>query len=414
MSKFALNVIRGACQIATADASFALNPNQVNFIVPGYEISPGSLCGNEIGFAVSYGSGYWLHTSSIASSYPGIGTIRAFNSSIDLLKYNDGSFVFGGTFSPGTGDQRIKFSNNGNDDATAEWAARLKAHWSLADVGGSFAAHPGVHGVWGDDCLWWDPFMFWRTEHGGVNAVGANYDDGLVRNFQKLRTLLGEDVLLAGNGGVAPCSGWGSYYGTIAAGACLSIDGGMFENQSNDLMSPTGWDTWTPRFDTWIKAKSTNNRQRYGIVTIYGGTGGLGHAPTSAEKRVALAWACIGGIHLWMTNTSSWDDVVTPGGQFSIPEMGFDATYPKGWLGQPLTDPVRVGSGLWRRTFSEGIVYANTTFSNWSVDSRTVPAQDALFVKEHQVGVVPIQRLQGTGLSGTGLAGTRISGTRIS
>ena len=58
-SHFALNVVRG-CNPSVADRSIALNPKQVNFIVPGMTI-PGSQadCGAETGFAVTYGNGYW-------------------------------------------------------------------------------------------------------------------------------------------------------------------------------------------------------------------------------------------------------------------------------------------------------------------------------------------------------------------
>jgi hypothetical protein len=61
--------------------------------------------------------------------------------------------------------------------------------------------------------------------------------------------------------------------------------------------------------------------------------------------------------------------------------MGDNATYPRGWLGQPTTGPTKIASGQWKRTFTGGVVYANATDATWNVDGVSVPARNALFVK---------------------------------
>jgi hypothetical protein len=61
--------------------------------------------------------------------------------------------------------------------------------------------------------------------------------------------------------------------------------------------------------------------------------------------------------------------------------MGESADYPRGWLGQPTSDPIRVDRGKWKRTFTGGTVYANLTDATWNAEGVSVPARDALFVK---------------------------------
>ena len=81
---FQINVIYG-CNPGMADKSFALNPKQVNLIVPTIPSrqtgSPqAELWRYQYRFRVSYGS-YATLTSPIVSPYPGIGTIRAYDAS---------------------------------------------------------------------------------------------------------------------------------------------------------------------------------------------------------------------------------------------------------------------------------------------------------------------------------------------
>jgi hypothetical protein len=91
--------------------------------------------------------------------------------------------------------------------------------------------------------------------------------------------------------------------------------------------------------------------------------------------------ATIGGIHLWAVHDGDWDTTVVPGGQFGIPEMGDNAAYARGWLGQPTSDPTRIAFGKWKRSFSGGSVYANLTDAAWRTDGVSVPPRNALFVK---------------------------------
>jgi hypothetical protein len=376
---FALNIVRG-CNPSVADRSFRLNPKQVNLIVPGTSISSASPseCGAEDGFAVTYGSGYWNDSSAIVSPYPGIGTIRPFRTD-DIARYKDDSRAFSDD-SP-----VLNMFSSGNDDATAEWAARLKAHWTLADLGGAQRKHPGVQGVWGDNFLWFNGLSGQKSAGGSSfgDLDGRAWDDGLVRNSQQLRALLGPDMLLGGNGAPWACSGEVDYAGDIPDGECTAADVGMWEDTSSDIYSASGWDARIPQFDKWIKARLTTGRARYGVMVEYGtrGTGNLGHPLTTTDERLGLAMATIGGIHLWAVHDGNWSTTVVPGGQFSIPEMGDNPAYPRGWLGQPTSEPVRVSLGRWKRTFSGGSVYANVADTTWRTDRVSVPPRNALFVK---------------------------------
>ena len=376
---FALNVVRG-CNPEVADRSIALNPKQVNFIVPGTTVSSRSPtdCGAENGFAVTYGSGYSSHSSAIVSPYRGIGTIRPFSDN-DAALYEDGTRAFS------ENDPVLNMFSSGNDNATAEWAARLKAHWTLADLNGSLRKHRGVQGIWGDNFLWFKGVTQQKSSEGSSfgDLDGRAWDDGLVRNFEKLRALLGPNMLLGGNGAPWACSGSVDYAGDIPNGDCTAADAGMWEDTSSDIYSPSGWDARIPQFDRWIKAGARQGRAKYGVMVEYGtaGTGNLGHPLTPTDERLGLAMATIGGIHLWAVHDGDWDSTVVPGGQFGIPEMGDNAAYARGWLGQPTSDPTRIAFGKWKRSFSGGSVYANLTDAAWRTDGVSVPPRNALFVK---------------------------------
>ena len=313
------------------------------------------------------------------SPRPGIGTIRPFNSDKDIAHYEDGARAFSDD------DWVLNMFSSGNEDATAEWAARLKAHWTLADLGGSLTKHPGVQGVWGDNFLWWNRNFDSARSPGGkpLEGTAAQWDDGLVRNHETLRALLGPNFLLGGNGAGWACSGYTRYYGTIPDGGCTVADAGMWEDAGRFVYDAAGWDRYIPYFDGWIKSGMAEGRQKYGIMAEYGtcGSGNLGHPLTPTDERLGLAMATIGGIDLWAVHDCDWGSTVVPGGQFSIPEMGDNAHYSRGWLGQATSDPIRVASGKWTRSFTGGHVYANLTNATWSVDGASVPARDALFVK---------------------------------
>jgi hypothetical protein len=376
---FALNVVRG-CNPTVADRSFRLNPKQVNFIVPGTTVpAKASVCGDEDGLAVTYGNGYWKDSSVIRSPYRGIGTIRAFNGDEDIAHYEDGTRAFS------DGDWVLNMFSSGSRNSTAEWAARLKAHWTLADLGGSSKQHPGVQGVWGDNFLWWNPSFDKADSSDGSPLAGsaAQWNDGLVRNHRTLQALLGPDFLLGGNGAAWACSGYVSHDGTSRDGACTAADAGMWEDAGALVYDAAGWDRYIPYFDEWIKAGVAEGRQKYGVMAQFGtcGVGNLGHPLTPTDERLGLAMATIGGIDLWAVHDCDWESTVVPGGQFSIPEMGDSSDYPRGWLGQATSDPIRVDLGMWKRTFTGGSVYANLTSATWNVGGVTVPARDALFVK---------------------------------
>jgi len=378
-SHFALNVVRG-CNPGVADQSIQLNPRQVNFIVPGTTAgADATACGNEDGLAVTYGNGYWNDSSVIRSPYRGIGTIRAFSREDDVARYENGAPAFSDD------DWVLNLFSSKGPGSTAEWAARLKAHWTLADLGGSLKKHPGVQGVWGDNFLWWNPNFDRAASREGspLSGTAAQWNDGLVRNHQTLRALLGPDFLLGGNGAGWACSGYVPYDATVRNGDCTAADAAMWEDAGGFVYDAAAWDRYIPYFDDWIKAGDAEGRQKYGIMAEFGtcGVGSLGHPLTPTDERLGLAMATIGGIDLWAVHDCDWDSTIVPGGQFSIPEMGDSPGYPRGWLGQPTSGPSRVDSGRWKRTFTGGTVYANLTGETWSDGDVSVPAHDARFVK---------------------------------
>ena len=378
-ARFALNVVRG-CNPTVADRSIRLNPRQVNFIVPGTTVpAKGSVCGDEDGLAVTYGNGYWNDSSVIRSPYPGIGTIRAFNGDKDIAHFEDGARAFSDR------DWVLNMFSSGSRDSTAEWAARLKAHWALADLGGSLKRHPGIQGVWGDNFLWWNRNFENADSVDGSSLAGtaAQWNDGLVRNHRTLRVLLGPDFLLGGNGAGWACSGYVRYQGAFPDAGCTTADAAMWEDAGAFVYDAAGWDRYIPYFDDWINAGAAEGRQKYGIMAEFGtcGFGNLGHPLTPTDERLGLAMATIGGIDLWAVHDCDWESTVVPGGQFSIPEMGDGPGHARGWLGQPTSRPTRVDLGKWKRSFTGGTVYANLTGETWKDGRASVPARDAQFVK---------------------------------
>jgi len=200
--------------------------------------------------------------------------------------------------------------SSGSDSSTAEWAARLKAHWTFANLGGRLAKHPGIQGVWGDNFLWWNRNFDNARSSGGSPLEGdaTRWDDGLVRNHQKLRDLLGPNFLLGGNGAGWACSGYTRYYGTIRNGGCTAADAAMWEDAGRYIYDAAGWDRYVPYFTDWIEAGSSEGRQKYGIMAEYGtcGFGNLGHPLTPGDLRLGLAMATIGGIDLWAVHDCDW------------------------------------------------------------------------------------------------------------
>ena len=118
------------CNPGVADKSYALNPKQVNFIIPTIPVSPdgvaaGPNCGAAgTGFAVSYGA-YASITSPIASPYPGIGTIRAWSGAACPLG-DYACFIDGTRIAP----ELLNFASSD----TADWAAKVRAHFYLKDL----------------------------------------------------------------------------------------------------------------------------------------------------------------------------------------------------------------------------------------------------------------------------------------
>ena len=343
---------------------------------------PSPDCGNEWGFAVTYGSGYQHHNRRLVSRHSGIGTIRPFNAAAceDVACYADGTRMYSET------NWVLNMASFGRHDSTAEWAARLRAHWYLEDLGSDPSKHPGVHGIWGDNFTWYSPYFDANRSPEGAQpaATGQQWDDGAIRNQIELRSLLGPDALLGANGLGSACGFGDTYEGSAPGAECTLGDATMWEGYGSAyyLENPSNFDDAIEQFGRWMKVRA-QGRTKYGIMAEYGtcGTNNLGRPLTAQDKRIGLALATIGGIHLWAVQECGWETTVVPGGQFSIPEMGGNATYPRGWLGQPASDPTKIDSGQWKRTFTGGTVYANATDENWSVEGVSVPPRDAVFRK---------------------------------
>jgi hypothetical protein len=384
-SHFQLNGFRG-CNPHAADQSFALNPQQVNFIVPGMSVSPDGIapgpgCGAEAGFAVTYGSGYNAIASPIVSPYPGIGSIRAVNMAACPL----GNYA---CFADNTRITSPDVLNMASID-TAEWAASVRAHFYRKDL--STGSHPGVHGIWGDNFAWWGPYFKSRRSAGGSAPLGPAqaWDDGSIANVSELHSLL-PDALLGANGAGLACGFGNVYVGSVPGKDCTGAgDTTLWEGYGgyHYVHDPASFDSAIAQFQRWLSTPADDGHPKRGLLNVFGisGQNALGHVLTPQDQRLELAYACIGGLYAWIVNGDGWGTTAIPGtpagSNFAIPEMGDSAAYPRGWLGLPTGAAVKVASGEWKRTFSGGTVYANATARAWSVDGYTVPAQDGLFVK---------------------------------
>jgi hypothetical protein len=381
---FQLNVVLG-CNPGVADKSYALNPKQLNFIIPTIPVSPdgvraGPNCGAAgTGFAVSYGA-YASITSPIVSPYPGIGTIRAVNQAACPLG-DYACFIDGTRYTP----ESLNFASSDS----ADWGAKVRAHFYQKDL--STGSHPGVHGIWGDNFFWWSPYFKARRSAGGSAPLGPGqaWDDGAVANVSKLHSLL-PNVLLAANGAGSACGFGDVYIGSVPGKDCTGAgDTTLWEGYGgyHYVHDPATFDSAIAQFQRWLSTPADDGHPKRGMLNVFGLThlNALGHVLTPQDQRLELAYACIGGLYVWIVNAGNWDTTAIPGtpagSNFAIPEMGDSAAYPRGWLGLPSGAAVRVAAGKWKRTFSGGTVYANASSSAWSVDGHTVPAQDGLFVK---------------------------------
>ena len=389
LKHFQMNILRG-CYPHAADLSYALNPNQVNFIVPGTSVSPdgiaqGPSCGAEPGFAVTYGSGYPSLTTSIASPYPGIGTIRPYDTSACMG--GDTMCTTAGTkISLGNG-VFLDWTNFTNSNAplldTSTWGAKVRAHFYQKDL--STGSHPGVHGIWGDNFTWSEPYF--QDDHEGTDT---QMDDGAIRNAQVLNSLLPAGTLQGANGQGMSCGFGDVYAGSVPGKDCTGVgDNTAWDGYGGyvNIHNPTRFDAKFAEFDRWLNSPSGDGRPKRGFINVYGltGTNAVGHILTAQDQRMNLAFACIGGVYLWAVNGDNWNTTAIPGNasgtNFAIPEMGDTATFPRGWLGLPTGPATKISSGQWKRVFTGGIVYANAVNAAWSIDGRTVPAWDGLFVK---------------------------------
>jgi hypothetical protein len=384
---FQMNVMRG-CNPGNADKSFALNPKQVNFVVPGKLISsdgvaPATGCPTAgTDFAVSFG-GYDSLTSPIVSPYPGIGTIRAF----------DGAACPNGDYSCFTDNTRITAGGQVLDFTstdTADWGAKVRAHFYQEQL--KTGSHPGVMGIFGDYFIWSRPYFDAMRSAGGAAPAGSDQarDDGAIENATKLSQLL-PGKLMGANGAGSACGFGDTYQGSVAGAECSSVgDTTMFENYiaNNVLTDPARFDSDEAQIVRWLSTPANDGNPKRAIITGCGlgpCSSPLGHVYSAREQRESLALADLTGAYLWVVNGNGWNTSAIPGtasgANFAIPEMGDTAAFPRGWLGQPAGSAQKFASGQWKRVFSGGIVYANATMSAWSIDGRTVPARDGLFVR---------------------------------
>jgi len=380
MSHFQMNVGRG-CNPHALDVSYASNSRQVNYTVPGKGISPdgiavGPNCGvGGTDFAITYG-GYSTLTSPISSPFPGIGTIRAY----------DNSACPGGDQGCDTANARLPINldwSNASSIDTATWAAKVRAHFYQAQL--ATGPHPGIQGVFGDNFVWAEPYF--TDAHEGTDT---QWDDGAVRNASVLNSLLPSGTLQGGNGVMISCGFGDTYTGSVPGADCTRVgDTSLYEGVGGyvNVHNPARIDGIITQFQRWLSTPADDGNPKRAIWNVYGtsGTNNLGHVLTPQDQRIELAFASVAGAYLWAVNNASWDTTAIPGtasgASYAIPEMGDTATYPRGWLGSPSGPATKVASGQYKRVFSGGIVYANAASTPWSIDGRTVPAQDGLFVK---------------------------------
>ena len=363
-----------------ADKSYALNPKQVNFIVPGMPVSPDGCpgpCG--AGRASPSPTGLRLDHKPDREPVP--------RHRHDPRLERCGCPLVLACFADGTRITRPVLNMASVD--SAEWAAKVRAHFYLKDL--STGSHPGVHGIWGDNFAWWGPYFKDRRSAGGSAPLGEAqaWDDGAVANVTKLHSLV-PDALLGANGAGSACGFGDTYVGSVPGKDCTGAgDTTLWEGYGGYryVHDPAPFDSAIAQFQRWLSTPADDGHPKRGLLNVYGITGqnALGHLLTPQDQRLELAYACIGGLYAWIVNGDGWGTTAIPGtptgSNFAIPEMGDSAAYPRGWLGLPTGAAVKLASGRWKRTFSGGTVYANASSSAWSVDGHTVPAQDGLFVK---------------------------------
>ena len=320
-SHFQLNGFQG-CNPHTADVSYGLNPNQVNFIIPTNTISPdgvaaGPNCGGfDTGFAVSYGA-YHLLTSSISSPYPGIGTIRPY----------DASPCLGGDEACFTDGARMPENLDWSNGSTPDWAAEVRAHFYQQDL--STGSHPGIQGIWGDNFVWYSPYFQDLRSPGGAPPKGTPqaWDDGSIENVTKLHALV-PNALLAANGSGIACGFGDVYHGSVAGKECTGAgDTGMWEGYGGDYYThnPAHFDAAIAEFQRWLTTPADDGHPKRGVMNVYGtaGLNNLGRVLTAQDQRLELAFACIGGVYAWLVNGDDWGTTAIPGtpagSNFAIP-----------------------------------------------------------------------------------------------
>lgn len=401
LARYDLAITRGVTgEDAYAADAYARNPRIVNLIVPYISQKPTTYAGT--GFSAIDG-GYSMITAPLTDD-PVVGTVRAFSGN-DLLKnldgtihrYGDGAYCSAGSDAQGTVTLLARHLGD-----TAVWSARARAYFARK---GGLGTKPYIFGIFGDNDLWSNAdYAFGSQPAAGCTAAQvqsavyyaspgsatakAAWDDGVVRHYDELRRIL-PGKLYGGNGSEAVAADPSLYKGTIAGGQMRGGNVSIIEAFTGRIKA-WGTQSAADRTDGFIRQSSRfldlklqDGKQRYLILNpgnIQTASADLG----PAEGRLTLAVATVIGAHYWPyrgplgTFTNTFD--------YTAPELGshFDPTSPyggRGWLGQPTGAAVRVAAGVWKRAFQYGSVILNSSTATVTVDGRSVPPGDAVFVR---------------------------------
>jgi len=355
LARFDWVVTSGTCT-AFLDRVHARNRSLLGMIQPA---RPGQL------FAASYG-GYDRVLSPLR--HPAIGPIRGFRSG-DWLHNTDGS-----THRMGT----VNVLNLLSTD-TALWSADVAAYWARRN-GALSRKHPGVMGVWGDNDFWsHQAYAFIGTplDPKAVGAATASANQAVWdQNFIARHNRLARDLpgmVIGGNDISSYSADPAAYKGTVAKGWLLPgiSSAGMREcaDRYLGLYKASGVDRLITAAQRFLAGKRLDGKQRYVMLNNC-------NATSTQINEYSLAVATIGGFYYWPYTQSGWwgsTTTIAP----TIPDYTRHGA--RHWLGFPTAAPQKLASGLWKRTFQHGVVYANMTGATQTVDGRTLEDKTGLF-----------------------------------
>ena len=266
-----------------------------------------------------------------------------------------------------------------SSNETALWSADIAAYWAKQD-GALSRMHSGVMGVWGDNDLWSDQTYAFKGTPLDPDAVGsasananrAAWDTNYVAHHDRLANDL-PGMIIGGNDISSYSADPAAYRGNVRNGWLLPgiSSAGMREcaDRYFGLYTASGLDGLIVAAQRFLGGKRLDGKQRYLMLNNCDAT-------STQINEYSLAVATIGGFYYWpYTQSGWWGSTLTIAP--AIPDVTRNGR--RHWLGFPTAPPQKLASGLWKRTFQHGAVYANMTGTDQTVDGHTLPNEAGLF-----------------------------------